>query len=962
MPVLVVCTCGKQSTVPEALVGKNVRCPGCQGVFAATPVQTTPSAPGSTAATVSVQGKHLPSTPPPLPATGTPQLPLETRDRPPPIPIQQELTTSHQPALRSSNTGPWVAGGSAIAVLPSSSTIDFVVAGYDILGELGRGGMGIVYKARHLALKRIVALKMVLDGAHVGPVQLARFRAEAEAVAQLQHPNIVQVHEVGECGGRPFFSLEFVEGGSLDRKVKGTPLLPREAAAVVEKLAHAMHVVHQQGIIHRDLKPANILLTADGTPKITDFGLAKDLGSESGQTASGAVMGTPSYMAPEQASGKVKEIGPLSDVYALGAILYELLVGRPPFKGATVLETLMQVTTDEPVAPSRFVAKVPADLETICLKCLEKVPRKRYASAAELAEDLGRWLAGEPIRARPVGRRERTWKWVRRNPVVAALVMAMVGSLLLGTGVASAFALDARRKAADERVARQQANDNETRAISGETAARKSEVKSRELYLESVVQSANAARRRGQLTQALILFDQSLKEGHPDTVELLLNKARALAALNRMEEATPMLDDLMKRNDQAGCAGEILLLRTEVATGKERDNVVSWIRRSIQLGLSAAENEYAEGLLAATTPKAIEQFRKTIRLDPYHHSARCGLMMTLILSGRAEEARAVAQESKGMFPDDPNFRYCLALVFALQNNPNAGRAELQDIQAHVSKDNMEMMLLSVDIVAIVGSYDGFHDPGAAEKLMLIVAKIAPSVARMLLTGPDSGQRDLGATLANKMRLPPVVERSIGSVLNMAFSALRGNFDEKLLEDIRRTLAVHPEGTLRYILGMLLLRQERYAEAEKELLTAANEPAVVSVRRSALYFALICEIAQTSPKKTMNPDPAVMRRAAGHVRELYRPGSLRVTEAEVLVAGAIHTKEFDLARGIAMEWKLLAPDDMDARRKHIEALFFSGDMLNAAYEAARMPNDAQAQQIRKDALDILAGYLKNQRSP
>ena len=261
------------------------------------------------------------------------------------------------------------------------------VPGYDILEELGRGGMGVVYKARHKKLNRLVALKMILAGSHAGAAELVRFQVEAEAIARLQHPNIVQVHEVGEHEGKPFFSLEFCGGGSLAQKLEGTPLPARSAAALVETLARAMQAAHDQSIIHRDLKPGNVLLqsvasrvdtslTPDHwaqTPKITDFGLAKKL-DEAGQTQSGAVIGTPSYMAPEQARGDSREAGPAVDVYALGAILYELLTGRPPFKAATSLDTLWQVLNQEPVPPSRFQPGVAADLETICLKCLQKAP------------------------------------------------------------------------------------------------------------------------------------------------------------------------------------------------------------------------------------------------------------------------------------------------------------------------------------------------------------------------------------------------------------------------------------------------------------------------------------------------------------------------------------------------------------------------------------------------------------
>jgi WD40 repeat protein len=333
-------------------------------------------------------------------------------------------------------------GDSFVTVPPGSAPVSMEVpapAGYEVLGELGRGGMGVVYKARQVGLNRIVALKMVLAGGHAGPDELGRFQREAEALARLQHPNIVQVFEVGQHEGRPFFSLELCPGGGLDKKLAGTPVEPKQAARWVETLARAMHAAHQANVVHRDLKPANVLLAADGTLKVTDFGLARRL-DEAGHTATGAVMGTPSYMAPEQAAGKGKQVGPAADVYALGAILYECLTGRPPFKAANPLDTLVQVVSDEPVPVRRLQPKVPRDVETICLKCLRKEPGKRYASAAMLAEDLRRFSAGEPIQARPVGQLERAWRWCRRNPVLAgAASLAAIGLILTAVlGVAAA--------------------------------------------------------------------------------------------------------------------------------------------------------------------------------------------------------------------------------------------------------------------------------------------------------------------------------------------------------------------------------------------------------------------------------------------------------------------------------------------------------------------------------------------
>ena len=279
------------------------------------------------------------------------------------------------------------------------------IPGYEILEELGRGGMGVVYRARQRSLNRIVALKMLLGpGSGEG---LERFKVEAEAIGQLQHANIVQVFEIGEADGAPFFTLEFCPQGNLSRRLDGRPMPNQDAAALIRELALAMETAHQAGIIHRDLKPANVLMAADGTPKVTDFGIAKTRSEGSSQTQTGTILGTPSYMAPEQALGMTKDVGPTADVYSLGAILYECLTGRPPFVAASTLETMRQVLEQEPLPPRFLNHAADSDLEKIALKCLQKQPTERYSSSSELAEDLRRYLEGEQITARSLNLFER---------------------------------------------------------------------------------------------------------------------------------------------------------------------------------------------------------------------------------------------------------------------------------------------------------------------------------------------------------------------------------------------------------------------------------------------------------------------------------------------------------------------------------------------------------------------------
>jgi WD40 repeat protein/predicted Ser/Thr protein kinase len=344
---------------------------------------------------------------------------------------------------------------------------------YEVIEEIARGGMGVVYRARQVNLKRIVALKMVLAGQLATPQEIQRFYAEAEAAAKLAHPNIVPIFEVGQHEQQHYFSMAFVDGDSLAHRIAQGVLEPREAARLMKDVTSAIAYAHVEGVIHRDLKPGNILIDKDGTPRVTDFGLAKRVeGEASGLTVTGQILGTPSYMPPEQASGDSENITQLSDVYSLGAVLYCLVTGRPPFQAASPVDTLLQVLMQEPVSPRQLNAAVPLDLETIILKCLEKAPARRYESATALAEELDRWLRGEPILARPVGRTERMWRWCKRNPAVASLLAAVAASLMMGAIVATFFAFRAEENARRALANEKQALTNRDRALDQEKLAR----------------------------------------------------------------------------------------------------------------------------------------------------------------------------------------------------------------------------------------------------------------------------------------------------------------------------------------------------------------------------------------------------------------------------------------------------------------------------------------------------------
>jgi tetratricopeptide (TPR) repeat protein len=475
-----------------------------------------------------------------------------------------------------------------------------MVAGHELLEELGKGGMGVVYKARQVQLGRVVALKM-LRSASAGRQDLIRFRIEAEAVARLQHPNIVQVHEIGEHEGQPYFSLEYLEGGSLDQQLAGKPLAPEAAGRLVETLARAIHFAHERGVIHRDLKPANVLLveasggrepqasggrqppvepappgvTGTGgsrpplaalTPKITDFGLARRLDDGSRQTQSGVVVGTPSYMAPEQAEGK-RDVGPLGDVYSLGAILYECLTGKPPFSAGSVVATLEQVRLSDPLPPGRMRRGVPRDLETICLKCLQKQPENRYPTAAALADDLGRFREGRPLAARPVGWGERTLKWARRRPSAAAL-LAVTAALAASVAAAVPLHIAHLRSRVAEVTAAMRLKEQQKRAADLRAECEKKLGLARHALTEKDPDAVQQAAEQIGTVQSLLDREEELsgelRELRGEANELRLRARQRLYRLGGERKAQEQARTFLKRRDEA-----FFHLHREVVTGPE---------------------------------------------------------------------------------------------------------------------------------------------------------------------------------------------------------------------------------------------------------------------------------------------------------------------------------------------------------------------------------------------------------
>jgi serine/threonine protein kinase len=547
-------------------------------------------------------------------------------------------------------------------------------AGYEILEELGRGGMGVVFKARQRTLKRLVALKMILAGSAASETQKTRFHTEAELIARLQHPNIVQVYEVNEHEGLPFFSLELCDQNNLEAHLK-EPLLPREAARLVQTLARAIHYAHSLHVIHQDLKPANVLLVRDGgtadgasnsarlaglSPKITDFGLARLL-DEVAPSQTGELAGTPPYMSPEQAGGG-KGLGPATDIHALGAILYRCLTGQPPFSGKSLLEILRKVQTEPPAPPRRLNPAVPRDLEAICLRCLKKDPASRYPTADKLAEDLQRFLDNRETLARPLGWPGRLWKGYRRHPVSWSLFfIAVLASLLWGFGLVKTAYAEAERANKEFKDEKERAHNTLVNAAI-QFAASGDWLAALPYFAKAIADDVPKDRRRLEVRRlpGLFLYGNSI-----DT------EAELTRLWGLREELDP--DDLTR----------LLLARGEylISGNDTLPEANALLKQALDTGkLSRADNAYVRGLLTERLTDAIVLFRQAIEIEQAHAGAHHCLLVALLIAGRAEEARKQAVVVRSKFPKDPLPGLVEAFLFLFEGDEVSWRKSIDEIR------------------------------------------------------------------------------------------------------------------------------------------------------------------------------------------------------------------------------------------------------------------------------------------
>jgi serine/threonine protein kinase len=952
-------------------------------------------------------GREVPSGDPSATPTGIDASDADTGGVYPPPPPQtpaprakplDDLLEAARAALSAGPTQPeWTGTQSTVTSAP-------VVPGYEILELLGCGGMGVVYKARHLRLGRLVALKMIRARVSASSEIVERFRTEAQAIARLGHPNVIQVYEVGEVEGQPYLALEFAGSGSLARRLASGPLEPRPTAALIEALARGVHAAHQQGVIHRDLKPANVLLQksetrnpksekdvstsdfgfriSDFVPKITDFGLAKLIDADqAGQTQTGDIIGTPSYMAPEQASGTHKAMSPAIDTYALGAILYEMLTGRPPFRGATTLDTLDQVRTQEPVAPSQLQPRIPRDLETICLKCLHKDPARRYSSAEALAEDCAAFLRGDAIRARPLGSLYHLGKFVKRHRALVTIAVLVLVALAGGGWFWAVHAI--QRERAD---------------VAEKEKAR--------LLLDGYVQDARLADRKGQWREAVAGYNKALEVGHRDPVGLRLSKIRALLALGDFKNAQSELERLAREPDLGDKEGSVLLLQGDILLCRDDPSAEQLIQRALDKGLPLAEKAYAQALLAETTPEATDKLRQSLTLDPHQPRARALLELLLILLARLSEADIELTAHKDRFPEDLNRKKLRALLVALEGNRARANALLDEFQADLGKEDVAVFRALVTFLSELRNPDNPpHPQTGLAHLGRQLSALKQALAR--LGGDRAGAGDiisaLHQTLFPNVPLPSRLRAGFLPVLGAWEDAVNAGqaaprIPDQWTAELGRAVLIHPEGTVLYMWALTLFGGQRFVEAEKAALEAAEAPALVPVRRHALLIAAGSEVMRLTQERkqtlldggtsvvgllgstqgqgpllaatavvcvrTELPNHVLVRRAVKNLRAMRALGPIPAQQFQRVIAVelAILAQEYSLARQLLDDWEQQAPDDPVAwsfRAKTELRAGACGPALKAAEKVLKHnPSDPAMLRLRQDAIDM----MKKQAQP
>ena len=773
-----------------------------------------------------------------------------------------------------------------------------------LVEELGRGGMGEVFKAWQVTRRQFVALKRLQTKLLEDEGARRRFEEEPKHMMEIDDPGVIRVLEVGKSGSYPYFTMELIDGTSLGILARNQALPPDQVARIVRDVARSLARAHEAGILHRDLKPDNILLTQELKPKLGDFGLAKDLGRELNLTASLEILGTCNYMAPEQAAGQGDDITTRTDIYGLGAILYELLTARPPFRGTTAGEVLLHVQNSDPVPPRTVNPDADERLEAICLKCLEKNPQRRYGSAEEVAEEFERVLGGKRQRAPKNTLLRRTARFARRRPAFAGLI-----ALAIASAVALTVTVGIAR---DQRLAKE-----------------KEQGERRLAELNTLTEQARRGYQEGQWQEALDRFQQAVEIGHPSDAELRLEMARCLMVLDRFEEASRTLDEVAATSESPDIMASTKLLQGDLLLGHDNEKGKKLIEDSLRQGLMRkADQAYAKALLARDVPTVIECLRESLRTEPNHQRANQMLPFWLFVLGRLDESEEALAAARAFFPQDQNLNITEAIVRSTQGDHEAAERLLEACEGRVDSHELAAFRSALSLI------QELRKPGGGD--------ISSFGATMLRATPlVMALSNIGASKSGQhvVLIPPVLEESYGELFSKFLAAgIFGNQTTKT-EIYLKAVDIHPEGTFYLLLGESLNKQGRWKEAEAALVKAVRLPAIADVKPRAHY--LLCRTRwQISYGLSEVEQEAYRTQAIDDLRALAKMSwpKLHGDEFWDLTNIALHRPDIELARRVIQAWREQHP-------KEGRAIAMAGVVeMNADNYAAALNYFHEAEQV------------------
>ncbi len=863
-----------------------------------------------------------------------------------------------------------------VEVDPDITTEKTILGDFRIQKKIGSGGMGTVYEAEQISLKRLVALKVLPSCFSISERSVKRFLREGEACGRQSHPGIVSVYAVGEDRGNYFIAQELVNDGfTLARKIVGLEAGGdfhrghfRKVAKIFAEIASALQHAHDSGVIHRDVKPSNILLTEDGRPKLTDFGLAKFEESPGVSRSGDPVAGTPSYMSPEQVKSRRGQINHRTDIFSLGVTLYETLTLKRPFEGKTH-EILSKIVTIDPIEPKRVDPRVPVDLSTICLKCMEKQPERRYSSMRELAEDLQRFLSGDVILATPISLRGRVWKRIKSNPVVSvsagvALVALFALTIVLPwiiagqkeaariqIGLERDIAVAAQKNADDQREVAENERD---KAISAQAEAdhQRNLAEERGARMKKMATHffTRFAAQRGDWNTVLEYSNKAIQEDEENVATIRLGKIEALVELDQCHLALAELEKLEKEKEAENHRGEILLWRAATERNwSDHTRTKRMLEEALSAGLESDDELYASGLLAETSPEAIDFFRQCLSVNPFHLQARKMLVVSLILLGRQDEAREGLSLWCALYPECPSPRILKAVLFALNHDLSSVEAELSRCEKQLTSsdiENLRSLFQLLDELFRLG--ENLDLAGTAEQtktIKRILPKFFETWSR-ISTHEINHNSDVSHGTSIDLFpfcLPTYMVNVVSGFLRViTLSHLRA--DKLALAELDKLIETNPEGTVYFFRGVLLVHLDRMEEAEESFRFAAAIPSLLDVKRGALHLAMRSQWTLSGSRESSHKKEMLMR-SMESCKRLARLGKLRPDQAKNAIELAIRLEEFDLCRTIIAEWEHQYPDDLDACRCRVKVEYFSGSYGPALIAAnglfSRSPKDPTA---------------------